>query len=146
MVEYRGHEFDAMDDQTFLDAITPAMDSVLTAVFYRVLGQSSLPWNIKYIERFIQLNTAPLQLNTTYGGELVPIVVNDHIHVYLWKNMDVSNGHGIKTDIHVWGLNKGGNAVFTRKYWWAAYILRTQVEQQLSLKQNTLRLREHIGI
>lgn len=142
MAEYRGHEFDEMDDDTFLAAITPAMDSVLTAVFYRVLGQSSLPWNIKHIERFMQLSIAG---KTRYGGEIVSVMVNDQIHLYLWKNCDISAGHGLTTNIHVWGLKNGSNSVFTRKYWWAAYILRSQVEQKLSLKSNSLRIREHIG-
>jgi len=148
MAEYRGHEFDGMDDATFLEAITPAMDSVLTAVFYRVLGQSSLPWNIKYIERFMQLSAGPTlsDVKTRYDGEIVPIVVNNLVHAYLWKGMDVSAGHGIKTNIHVWGLKDGGNTVFTRKYWWTAYVLRSQVEAKLNLRPNALRMREYLGL
>jgi hypothetical protein len=137
----RGQKFESMDDDTFLAAITPAMDSVLTAVFYRVLGQSSLPWNIKYIERFMKLS---VDGKTNYHGEVVPILVNDRIHLYLWKKCDISAGHGLTTNIHVWGFKNGGNSVFTRKYWFKAYVIRSKIESSLNLQPMSLRLREYL--
>jgi hypothetical protein len=134
-------EFDAMDDATFVDAMTPPMESVITACFYRVLGQSSLPFNIKQIERFINL-----QGKNIYGGDLVPIVSTNQLHLYLWKNCDVSHGHGITFNVYVWGIPNARNTVFTRKYWWGCYVLRSKIESILKVPSESLRIREKISL
>lgn len=134
-------EFDAMDDATFVAAMTPPMESVITACFYRVLGQSSLPFNIKQIERYINL-----QGQIKYGGELVPIVSTGTMHLYLWKDCDISGGKGITFNLYVWGVPGARNSVFTRKYWWGMYILRSKAESTLGLPSEFLRLREHVSL
>ncbi len=134
-------EFDAMDDATFIKAITPSMESVITACFYRVLGQSSLPFSIEQVERFINLNVGG---KGKYSGELVPIIVDERFRLYLWKNCDVSDGHGITYNVYVWGIPGMKNSVFTRKYWWGAYVIRSTVEKQLNLKPESLRIREYL--
>jgi hypothetical protein len=132
-------QFDVMDDAAFVAAMTPPMESVITACFYRVLGQSSLPFNIKQIERFISL-----QGQIKYGGELVPIVKNEILHLYIWKNCDVSGGKGITFNVYVWGIPGGRNCIFTRKNWWGAYIIRSKMETSFGLPNESLSIMKHL--
>lgn len=141
MPDGRGKEFEDMDDNTLIRAMTPPISSAIHACYYRVLGQSSLPWNIKPVERFIQLNT---EGKGNFFGEIVPIVMNDTFRLFMWKGCDVSEGHGITYNAYVWGLTNGKNCVFTRKYWWKGYLLRGAVEESFGLKPMTLRPREYI--
>ena len=136
----RGKEFEVMDDETLVKAMTPPISSAIHACYYRVLGQASVPWNIKPVERFIQLNA---EGKGKFFGEIVPIIMTDSVHFFLWKNCDVSDGHGITYNVYIWGIAKGKNCVFTRKYWWKMY-LRAEVEKSLGLKPQSLRLREYL--
>ena len=132
-------QFDAMDNAAFVEAMASPMESVITACFYRILGQSSLPFNIKQIERFISL-----QGQIKYGGDLIPIVKNELLHLYLWKDCDVSGGKGITFNVYVWGVPGARNSIFTRKYWWGAYIIRSQVETHLGLPNESLSIRNKL--
>lgn len=134
-------QFDAMDDATFVAAMTPPMESVITACFYRIFGQSSLPFDIRQIERFISL-----QGQIKYGGELVPIVKNKMLHLYLWKDCDISGGKGITFNVYVWGVPGGRNSIFTRRYWWGAYVLRSKAETTLGIPNESLSVRQHIPL
>ncbi|GAH26054.1 unnamed protein product [marine sediment metagenome] len=141
MPDGRGKEFEAMDDETLINAMTPPISSAIHACYYRSLGQASVPWNIKSVERFIQLNT---EGKGKFFGEIAPLIMNDKFHLFLWKNCDVSEGHGITYNVYVWGLTNGVNVVFSRRYFWKMYFIRGAVEESLGLKPMTLRPREYI--
>ena len=137
----RGKEFEAMDDTTLVEAMTPPISSAVHACYYRILGQASVPWNLKSVERFIKLNT---EGKGKFFGEIVPIIMNDKFHLFLWKNCDVSNGHGITYSVYVSGLTNGVNVGFTRRYFWKMYFVRGMVEKSLAIQPESLRIRKYI--
>jgi hypothetical protein len=85
------------------------LDSVVTACFYRILGQASLHFNLWEI---IKLLWAECKIGK-YGGELKPIIPN---YWYVWKNVKL--GKDITQDFYVWGLRNGTNTIFTRPGFW----------------------------
>lgn len=141
MPDGRGEEFNQMDDETLIKAMTPPISSAIHACYYRILGQASVPWNIKPVERFIQLNA---EGKGKFFGEIVPIIMTNRIRLFLWKNCDVSEGHGISYNVYVWGWANGKNTVLTRKYWIKAYVVRSKIESDFGLEPMSLRLREYL--
>lgn len=141
MPDGRGEEFEEMDDETLIEAMTPPISSAIHACYYRILGQASVPWNIKPVERFIQLNT---EGQGKFFGEIVPIVMTDKVRLFMWKNCDVSEGHGVTYDTYVWGSTNSINTILSRRYFWKMYVIRGMAEKQLALEPESLRPREYI--
>lgn len=137
----RGKEFELMDDETLVKAMTPPISSAIHACYYRSLGQASVPWNIKSVERFIKLNT---EGKGKFFGEIVPIIMTDKLHLFLWENCDVSEGHGINYDTYVWGLTDGINVILSRRYFWKMYFIRGMAEKTLGLSPQSLRVRKYL--
>jgi len=135
-------DFDGMTDEELVKALTPIVRSAINANYYRILGQTSLPIPIEVIERYVKLDQP-------FYGELIPIWTRKRVHGFLWKDCDVSNGGGITFDIYVWGVTSDAlfrpveirNTIFTRKYWWKMYFLRSLIETTLKLKPESLRFR-----
>lgn len=139
----RGKEFEDMSDDELLAAMTPAISSSIHACYYRTSGLANVPWNIKPVERFMKLNAEGKGI---FYGEVEPVKITDRIHIWMWKNCDVSEGRGITYNVHVGGLTNSVNTYFVRKYWWKAYVIRGMMEKTLGLEPEILRAREYLEV
>jgi len=142
MPDGRGSEFEDMSDEELIAAMTPAISSSIHACYYRVLGLANVPWNISPIERFMELNAQGAGI---FLGEIEPVYVDERLHIWLWKNCDISEGHGITFNLYVGGLADSANTYFTRKYWWKLYLLRGMMEKSLEIEPEVFRVREYLG-
>lgn len=131
----------------------PVMTSIINAMYYRVLGATSIHDKIENILDFAQ---AEADGYGKFGGELernkwpiwfIPAKSIGEIAISgnYWKNVNVSEPdtpeeYKLTTNIYVWGFKKlregalvfsGENVIFTREYWWGLYILRAKLKNAL---------------
>lgn len=117
----------------------------MTACYYRVLGQASLPFPIAEITEFIEAEVKGLG---RFGGRIHWRQQRPALWWYDWEGINMSAPgavNPIKFDMHIWGRPAGRNSVFTRVGFWRAYLVRSTIERSLGLKPGTLRTRFDIG-
>lgn len=119
-----------LSDEDFVKALTPSVEATITAAYYRVMGQASLPFNISIIERY-------LSLEQPFKGNII-VLRENNTHLLLWENIDITKGYeALLTDLYVWGYKDGQNVVMTRKGFWRCYVLRGRAEKLLGLPRGT---------
>jgi len=135
MVEMSGKELPEMTDEELIEALTPIIRSTVNANYYRVLGITSLPFDIRDVERYIVLQT---EGKGEFFGETEDRLEKGRARWFIWRDCDVSKGHGITFSMHVWGRVGGINTVFTRTGFYKMYLLRSKIESVLRLPRYTL--------
>lgn len=114
------------------------MDSVITAAWYRIFGQSSVHADFTEITQFVMDEIAS---PTRWGGYIEWLF---EPYVFEWKGIRL--GEGLTTDLIFWGAPGRTNTVITRRGFWRMYLGRATVENVLGLPRGTFLTRFDIGL
>jgi len=120
--------------------IEPIADAAITACYYRILGQASLPFTI---DDFIEFTKAEIERGK-YGGKIEWRYNGDRIKWYVWKDVNLSKPEApekVTFSMHVWGVTKkygARNVVLSRTGFWRMYVIRSRIERLLALPPYTL--------
>ena len=106
------------DPTLYIAKFEPVASSAIQANYYRILGQSSLPFNIMDITKFIE---AEVSGHGIFNGSMKIVYDGTFLRVIRWE--DIRVGEGLTFNMLVWGLKAGKNSVFSRVGFWRMYIL-----------------------
>lgn len=124
----------------FIDRYFRPVESALTACFYRILGQSSVPFDIEEMLKYVEEET----VEGDFGGVINWKVKNRVLWWFVWDGINLSKpgtSDPVTFQAHVWGRPGGHNCVFTRSGWQKMYLIRGAAENTLKLKRWSLSLR-----
>jgi len=107
-----------MSEEDIIAKYEPVVASAIYANYYRVLGQSSLPFNINEMIKFVEAETRGYG---KFGGTMKWIQDGTVFKAVRWE--DVTVGEDVTFNMIVWGFNAGKNTVFSRVGFWRMYIL-----------------------
>jgi len=129
-----------MAEVDIIAKLEPVVDSALTACYYRILGQASLPFTI---DEFIEFVEAEIERGK-YGGSIEWRVNLDRFKWFVWRDINMSKPGAVEKvtfSTHVWGITKkygARNVVLSRTGFWRMYVIRSRIERWLGLRPYAL--------
>ena len=124
-----------------IDKYDFGVTSALTAAWYRILGQASVPFKI---EDFLGYVGEQIQGDGGYSGRLTWKRKTNIVWWFIWDNVNMSQKDipdPVIGRFHIWGRPGGHNTVITRGGWQKLYLIRSEVEKSLGVDKWTLSLR-----
>ncbi|MCK5612428.1 hypothetical protein KAR91_61720 [Candidatus Pacearchaeota archaeon] len=125
----------------FIDKFDFAVTSALTAAWYRILGQSSVPFAI---EDFMSYVEEQVRGEGAFRGKVTVMADRGGLLWFIWEDVNMSQ-KDIEDPIigrfHIWGLKGRNNVVITRSGWHKLYLARGVTEEILGLPRFSLSIR-----
>lgn len=125
----------------FIDKFDFAVTSALTAAWYRIFGQASVPFAI---EDFMSYVEEQVRGEGSFGGKVKIMADRGPLLWFIWEDVNMSQkdiDDPIRGRFHIWGRKGANNVVITRSGWHKLYLARGATEEIFDLPMFSLSIR-----